>query len=238
MAVLIAGLIAAAVTSSGIYAVSHHQRWAEKYEVYLEAFAAGVLVATVFIHIIPESLAMAPAAPVYLLAGYLAIHLIDRLINLYTCGHAPCSKGGEGIAPALGIGFHSLIDGIIYAVTYNVSIFTGTLAAIGMVLHEFPEGIIAYLLIEQSEIRRRRARLYAIGLAALTTPLGALIAYPLIDRFGDASLGALLALAGGVLTYVGATHLLPSVKEKGTGYTLLTLAAGVLVAVAAGFFGD
>jgi zinc transporter ZupT len=42
----------------------------------------------------------------------------------------------------LGIGFHSFIDGFIYAITFTVSIFTGLLAATGMVLHEFPEGII------------------------------------------------------------------------------------------------
>jgi zinc transporter ZupT len=32
-------------------------------------------------------------------------------------------------------------------ITFTVSIFTGMLAATGMVLHEFPEGIITYLLL-------------------------------------------------------------------------------------------
>jgi zinc transporter ZupT len=40
----------------------------------------------------------------------------------------------------LGIGLHSFIDGFIYSITFSVSIFTGALAATGMVLHEFPEG--------------------------------------------------------------------------------------------------
>jgi zinc transporter ZupT len=47
----------------------------------------------------------------------------------------------------IGIGFHSFIDGLVYSITFTVSIFTGMLAAIGMVLHEFPEGIITYLLL-------------------------------------------------------------------------------------------
>jgi zinc transporter ZupT len=40
------------------------------------------------------------------------------------------------------VGFHSFIDGVIYSIAFTVSIFTGVLATMGMVLHEFPEGII------------------------------------------------------------------------------------------------
>jgi hypothetical protein len=38
------------------------------------------------------------------------------------------------LVPMLGIGFHSFIDGFIYAITLTVSIFTGQLAATGIVL--------------------------------------------------------------------------------------------------------
>lgn len=47
-----------------------------------------------------------------------------------------------GIIPVVGIGFHSFLDGIIYSVTFNVRFFSGALAAVRMVLHEFPEGIV------------------------------------------------------------------------------------------------
>ena len=47
----------------------------------------------------------------------------------------------------IGIGFHSFIDVLVYSITFTVSFFTGMLAASGMVLHEFPEGIITYLLL-------------------------------------------------------------------------------------------
>jgi hypothetical protein len=40
----------------------------------------------------------------------------------------------------VGIGFHSFIDGVIYSIAFTVSIYTGFLATMGMVLLEFPEG--------------------------------------------------------------------------------------------------
>jgi zinc and cadmium transporter len=36
--------------------------------------------------------------------------------------------GGIGLAPMLGIGFHSFINGIVYSITLTISVFTGALA--------------------------------------------------------------------------------------------------------------
>jgi zinc transporter ZupT len=57
----------------------------------------------------------------------------------------------------MGIALHSFIDGIIYSVTFSVSALTGALAAIGMVLHEFPEGIFTYVLLLQGGFHKRKA---------------------------------------------------------------------------------
>jgi zinc transporter ZupT len=102
----------------------------------------------------------------------------------------------------LGIGFHSFIDGIIYSITFTVSIFTGILAATGMVLHEFPEGIITYLLLVRAGFNRRTSLLLAFLTAALTTPLGMLVSYPYISEIDEPLLGVLLAFSAGVLVYV------------------------------------
>jgi zinc transporter ZupT len=123
------------------------------------------------------------------------------------------------------------VDGIIYAVTFKVSVFTGVLAAIGMVLHEFPEGVITYMLLQRSGIDRKKAAIYALLAAGGSTVLGALISYPFLDRLGQPVLGALLAAAAGALVYVGASHLLPAIEEEEKKYTLVSLAAGVLTAV-------
>ncbi len=70
----------------------------------------------------------------------------------------------------LGIGIHLFIDGFIYSITFTVSIFTGVLAATGMVLHEFPEGIITYLL-PQAEKEHARFSLIALGAGIIVAML-------------------------------------------------------------------
>ena len=138
---------------------------------------------------------------------------------------------GIGLVPMLGIGFHSFIDGFIYANTFTVSIFTGLLAATGMVLHEFPEGIITYLLLSRGGFSEKMSFLLAFLAAALTTPLGMLVSYPYISKIDKPLLGALLAFSAGALVYVGATHLLPQAEAEHKKYSLFALGAGFLVAL-------
>jgi zinc and cadmium transporter len=91
---------------------------------------------------------MTPRAPVWLLAGFFGLHLFNRFLTSFVCEKDPDKKDYViGIVPMIGIGFHSLIDGFIYSIAFTVSILTGFLATMGMVLHEFPEGIITYLLL-------------------------------------------------------------------------------------------
>jgi len=76
------------------------------------------------------------------LAGYFVMHAVNRFLNVYVCGRPGREDFAIGLVPMIGIGFHSLVDGAIYAVTFSVNWATGTIAATGMVLHEFPEGIV------------------------------------------------------------------------------------------------
>jgi zinc and cadmium transporter len=120
---------------------------------------------------------------------------------------------------------------VIYSVAFNVSIFTGVLAAIGMILHEFPEGIVTFVLLERAGFSRRKSALYAFLAAAVSTPLGTLVSYPFINNIQPSTLGILLSISAGALVYVGASHLLPAVERENRRYSIFALAAGVLVAV-------
>jgi zinc and cadmium transporter len=130
----------------------------------------------------------------------------------------------------LGIGFHSFLDGVVYSITFSVSIFTGILAAIGMVLHEFPEGIITYLLLLRGGGSPKQSFWFAFLAAAVSTPLGTLMSYPMISRIDPSLLGTLLSVSAGALVYVGATHLLPHAEREPARYSLVALAGGILVA--------
>ncbi|MBC8263625.1 MAG: ZIP family metal transporter [Anaerolineales bacterium] len=230
-AVMLASFLACAVTTIGIYVIAKFEKWGQEYSAYFMSFAAGVLISVSFMHIIPESFQMNSAAPVFLLVGFLAIHLSNRLLNLYICHEHEYADYAIGIIPMLGIGFHSFIDGLIYSVTFNVSILTGALAAIGMIFHEFPEGIVTFVLLKLGGFSRRKAALYAFLAAAVSTPLGTLVSYPFVRNINRPLLGILLAVSGGALVYVGASHLLPAVEKENKKYSILALAAGVLVAV-------
>jgi len=226
-----ASLLAALVTAIGIYTIRHFETWARRNSIYFVCFAAGVLISVSFLHIIPKSFEMNANAPAYLLVGFVLLHLFNRFITAFVCERSPDSLYGIGLIPMFGIGFHSFIDGFVYSIMFTVSFFTGALAATGMVLHEFPEGIITYMLLLRGGFSEKTSLILAFLSASLTTPLGVLVSYPYISRIDQPLLGSLLALSSGALVYVGATHLLPQAEKEHRKYSLCALGAGILVAV-------
>lgn len=226
-----ASLLAGAVTTVGIVVIRRFRSWGEENTTYFACFAAGVLVSVSFLHIVPKALSMNPHAPYYLLAGYLLMHVFNRFVTVHVCDRPTTADYAIGLVPMLGIGFHSLVDGMIYSVTFSVSVLTGVLAAAGMVLHEFPEGIVTYVLLLRGGFDTERAFLLAFLAAACTTPLGTLLSYPLVSRIDDALLGVLLSLSAGALVYVGATHLLPRAEREPRRYSLVALGSGIMVAI-------
>jgi len=229
--VILASSLACVVTSIGIYVINKFSVWGNQNIAYFMSFAAGVLLSVSFMHIGPKALSMNENAPVFMLVGFMVLFFLNRIINYFACNDRECKGIALGIIPMIGIGFHSLIDGVIYSITFNVSVFTGVLAAIGMVLHEFPEGIVTFLLLDKSGVSRKKAVIWAFLAAALSTPLGTLISYPFINTIDRSTLGLLLSVSAGALIYVGATHLLPAVEKENKKYSLFSLIAGILTAV-------
>jgi zinc and cadmium transporter len=227
-----ASLSAAAVTTLGIWTIRHFAAWGHRNTSYFMSFAAGVLVSASFLHLIPEALARNDQAPAWVLGGFLALHLFNRALTGFLCDRDPDAEDCTiGLIPMLGIGFHSFIDGFVYSIAFTVSVFTGFLATAGMILHEFPEGIVTYLLLVRGGFGERRATLLAFLAAAATTPAGMLIAWPLVHEIRGETLGSLLGLSAGALVYVGATHLLPHAAEDRKPYHLPALGGGVLLTV-------
>jgi len=103
-AVLLASFLACAVTTIGITVISKYERWGREHSAYFMSFAAGVLISVSFMHIIPKSFEMNGAAPVFLLVGFLGIHLSNRLLDLYVCHRYESADYTVGIIPMLGMG--------------------------------------------------------------------------------------------------------------------------------------
>lgn len=230
-AVLLASILACAVTTVGIIAIRRYEKWGVNNAVYFMSFAAGVLISVSFIHIIPASFEMNISAPIFLLAGFLTLYLFNRFLNAYICHEYELEYFSLGIVPMIGIGLHSFLDGVIYSVMFNVSVFTGILAAIGMILHEFPEGIVTFLLLKRGGFSKRKSAWYAFLAAAASTPAGALVSFPFIAKIERSTLGALLAFSAGALVYVGASHLLPAVERENKKFTIISMIAGIMVAI-------
>jgi zinc transporter ZupT len=228
---LSASSLAAVVTTIGIFVIRRFAEWARHNSTYFSCFAAGVLITVSFLHIVPEAFAMQRHAPAYLLGGYGFMHLFSRFVGAQVCGRTGRPEYAIGLIPLFGIGFHSFIDGVVYSITFSASVFTGMLAATGMVLHEFPEGIVTYALLVRGGTSERRSALWAFLAAAVTTPAGMLLSYPLVSSIGRERLGVLMALSSGVLVYVGATHLLPQAEKEPRRFSLAALASGALVAI-------
>lgn len=224
-----ASLVAALVTTTGIYVIRRFEAWGRRNTTYFSCFAAGVLISVSFLHVIPRSLGMNPHAALYLLGGYLFMHVFNRFITAYVCDKNP--DYAIGLIPLVGIGFHSFLDGVVYSITFTVSVFTGILAAAGMVLHEFPEGIVTYVLLLRGGGNPNRSLVLALLAAAASTPLGTVLSYPLISQIDRPLLGALLSLSAGALVYVGATHLLPQAEREHRRYSLIALGGGISVAL-------
>ena len=234
LAVMSAGLIACLITSLGIWLVSRYEKWVKEHAIYFVSFAAGVLLTISLSHVVPVSLQRSDLAPPFLLAGFLTLFLLNRFLRIsFVHEHTDDNVKSlvSGLLPIMGIGFHSFIDGVIYSVTFNVSVFTGALTSFGTILHEFPEGIITFALLKRSGYGLQKSILYAFLAAALTTPLGVLVSYPFLRQISDRTLGALLAMSAGALIYVGATHLLPNVEDEEKPDTVVPLLAGVVIGI-------
>jgi zinc and cadmium transporter len=226
-----ASLLAGLVTTIGILTVRNFGDWGRRNAVYFACFAAGVLIAVSFLHLIPTSIELSRQGPIFMLTGYLLMHFFNRFLTTQVCDKPTTEDYAIGLVAMLGIGFHSFVDGVVYSVTFSVGFFTGVVSAFGMVLHEFPEGIITYVLLLRSGMSERLALNLALVSAAATTPLGTLLSYNWINRVDEALLGDLMAGSAGALFYVGATHLLPMAEREPRRFSLVVLGAGVATAL-------
>lgn len=224
--IAIFAIAAALVNSIGILVVLKKKEWTGRVKAYFMCFAAGVLISSPLMFAFPQAAAKNPRAGFAALAGFLFMFFSNKIITSRT----KQKKLAFGITAIEGIGIHSFIDGVIYTITFSVSVFMGFVSVIGLVIHEFAEGIITFSVLMEGGMNRRKAGVYALFVAALTTPMGALIAYPFIKDVSDPVLGLLLGFVAGVLIYISAAHLLPEARDYEKVHSTWSFLAGVTLA--------
>lgn len=226
------GLIAAFVTTLGLLAISQRSDWSERYSGLFGLAAAGMLITVAFLHILPEAFALASNAPMWLAIGFFGGLLLRFGVqSLFPEGDVP-QRPAEAITPLIAIAIHSFIDGVVYAVTFAASFESGVYASLGLILHEFPEGVIAFAILRRYGVSNWMSFFWAFAAAAATTPLGVLVAAPFMHSLGGDAIGSLFALSGGLLIYVATGPLMSPLKDTPPVRGMLALSTGIVLAVA------
>lgn len=214
---------AALVNSLGIFTIFRFRDWAKRAKSYFICFAAGMLISIPLMLALPNALEKSKNAGFLALVGFLFMVFSNKLIR-YRTKEEPLAFGVTAIE---GIAIHSLVDGVIYVVSFEASVLIGIITGIGLVVHEFSEGIITYTTLLKGEVQEKTAMIYAFLVAALTTPVGAFVAYPFVDKLGTTNIGLMLGFVSGVLIYVSASHLLPEVRDSDKKHSLSAFLVGV-----------
>lgn len=227
--------MAGLATIIGIYAIVLNEKFAKKYTHQLMSFAAGILLATAFLHLIPEASELSGRdAFVYVLAGFSLFYVLESLIMVHAGPelHHISHFKGEGMETSakmafIGLLLHSLIDGVIIGVGFEIDPKIGAFAAFSIIMHELPEGITTYSLMMLTEPRKQA--LIKSWAVALATPAGTIISLLFIKDIPENIIGILLAIASGTFIYVAAADLIPKTHNHKGNSNIVFLVAGVLV---------
>jgi ZIP family zinc transporter len=142
-----------------------------------------------------------------------------------------------GLLVALGIAIHNTPEGIAVGAGYAHTPAFGIFIATAITLHNIPEGIATALPLYKAGMSKRRAAGFAF-LSGLTEPIGALLAVLVLSSF-DALIPAALAFAGGVMVFITLDELIPVAREHGhQHYTAIGIILGaVFVFILSGVLG-
>lgn len=215
-------------------------------------FSAGVMLYVSFMEIMPKALtsltdAAGPttgpwAAVASFFAGVLVIGVIDRLvpaqINPHEPGlvHDPAAAVKRrrmmrtGTVTALAIGIHNFPEGFATFIAGLTDLQVALPVALAIGLHNIPEGVAVAVPIREATGSRRKAVRWSF-LSGLAEPAGALIGFALLMPFmNDFTLGTTFALVAGIMVFISLDELLPTAREYGKHHlAMYGLVAGMAV---------
>ena len=158
-----------------------------------------------------------------LVIGFLAIHILEKAAALHGAHeeqYADHKHPAVGIISALGLAFHSFLDGFGIGLGFHISHSVGLLIAIAVMAHDFSDGLntVSLMLINRNSMRRVVTLLL---LDAMAPVLGVLVSYWL--AIPEKLLVLYLGFFAGFLLYIGAADLLPEAHSQHSSYKLIGL---------------
>ncbi|NCT96425.1 MAG: ZIP family metal transporter [Comamonadaceae bacterium] len=235
---ILVGTVAAGVGSVWIAALLGYAMLA-RFTQHMLSLAAGALLATAFMHLLPEAFESAAGAHelfALLLGGLVFFFLLDKA-ELWHHGHEHGHEHGQeaedghahhhqhhhghhhheerragGWAVLLGDSVHAFGDGILIASAFVADLRLGVVAALAVLAHEVPHHMGDLVVLRQTS-RSPRAALLKVSMAGTVTALGGLVGYALLASLDD-WLPYFLVAASSSFVYVALADLIPQLQKR------------------------
>jgi len=196
------------------------------------SFCAGILLGAVFFHVLPEiSTVLGRQLGYSVMFGFLLIFILEKFIMVHPCEEGECDYHKIGIAAYVGIGFHSILDGI--AIGAGTMMNLSFIIVFAVTIHKFPAALaLSSLLVKGKEYTKKKI-LLSMFIFALATPVGALVAVFIFQGVDDYVVATALGISAGTFLFISIGDLLPTVyEEHEKGYkNLVSLCLGTLVMI-------
>jgi zinc and cadmium transporter len=234
--VLIFSLIGGVASLIGGVLLLRKESTANKMAKYATPFAAGALLAAVFLDLLYEGIEVAEAHDVLVaaLVGILIFFFAERFLHWFHHHHVHADSKTDPSTSLVIIGdvMHNILDGVAIAASFLVSVPTGIVTTIAVAAHEIPQEIGDFGLLLKKGLSRKSVLLVNV-LSALATTVAALLTFSL-GSSEKLPIGILLGLSAGFLLYIAMSDIIPDIHESAPKKRLLDwqpmlLLAGVIV---------
>ncbi|MEG2016842.1 MAG: ZIP family metal transporter [Clostridium sp.] len=189
----------------------------------LLSIATGIIISIIFLELIPDSIEHIGffKTLIVIVIGIAIIYLVDRMIKVASDNNqisvARINHTKVAILMALGLMMHNFPEGIIMGFGFVKGSGLGIKMSILISIHDIPEGIaIAAPLIAAG--KKPFKILWYSFLVAFPTVIGAWLGI-IMNNISTAFLGYSIAFASGIMIYVAFGQMLPESNELNKSYS-------------------
>lgn len=202
---------------------------------YATPFAAGALLAAVFLDLLKEGLHESNPDTVLLSAviGIVIFFFAERFLHWFHHHHQHEDTPASSTALIVtGDTIHNALDGVAIAAAFLISVPTGIVTTIAVAAHEIPQEIGDFGLLLHKGMSRGKVLIVNI-VSALATTLAAVITFGL-GNTKELPIGVILGISAGFLLYIAMSDIIPEIHENSSKKRLfdwqpLLLLLGVVV---------
>lgn len=203
----------------------------------LISFAAGTLLGTTFLHIVPEALKVISLVAVIpaLASGYLVFFLVSRFI-FHVCPACAATHFDEQTASrfkniawllVIALGIHCMMDGIALALGGELEGKVDRSIFLAVSVHKFPEGLALAALLVKAGFEKMKSLWMTIAIEALTLLGWALGLFSLQGFAVNRWFYLTLVHIGGGFIYLALHALLNESEEHSPRYVILFFLIGL-----------